>query len=609
MFTTLILIVFAASSINQLGAAGIMDKELDEFQFVHVGVVLNLNSSVGSMSDKCLSMALDDFYDLNYNYKTRVVLHKKHSEDVGSTALSVLDLLERDEVVAIIGSQSLIEAAVLIDIGRKFQVPVITFAVTSTSISPAENPYFIRTSLNDSYQIQALTEFINSVLEWQEIVLIYEDTIDGNGFIPYLTAELLTSNIKITYKHSFVKEASDSQISKELNKLKALETQVFLVHMLTSSLAYRIFDCAKDVGLMSQGYYWIITDGLSNSLPIEWTDSMEGLFGIRHYIPKSRELANFKARWNKQFYSMQSDGFLSEPNIFGLWAYDTVWSLAKAVEDSWTLPSPLYIKSPSNYSNPFSHLSKSQEGSTLLENIWNSKPIQGLSGEFHIVDGQLEPLPLEIFDVVGNEARVVGFWTPDNGFLKSIPSPKKPLRTPKKLKIAVAMNVGFPGLVQLEVNQTSNEIMYKGYCIDVFRAVIETLPSSVEFEYELLYYPIKGYERSDSAAYDKLLYYLHYKAFDAVVGDLTISADRFLVDFTLPYSDPGIAIVVPRITKPEIRSYVFFNFKLFFQGLMAVVGAVIATLLFFNFIRENLWRHCRIQMTSIFGNGTNLCAC
>ncbi|KAL9683084.1 hypothetical protein QQ045_014899 [Rhodiola kirilowii] len=109
MFTTLILIVFVASSINQLGAARIMDKELNEFQFVNVGVVLNLNSSVGSISDKCLSMALDDFYVLKYDYKTRVVLHKKHTEDVSSTALSVLDLLESDQVVAIIGSQSLIE--------------------------------------------------------------------------------------------------------------------------------------------------------------------------------------------------------------------------------------------------------------------------------------------------------------------------------------------------------------------------------------------------------------------------------------------------------------------------------------------------------------------
>lgn len=167
--------------------------------------------------------------------------------------------------MAIVGPQSSFEATFVIELGRQVQVPVLTFSVTSPSISHAKNPYFIRTAQNDSYQVQALTELIQG-FSWNEIVLIYEDTVYGNGIIPYLMDALQKSNIRITYKCAFLKEANGSHITEELNKMRGMKTQVFLVHMMTNSLGSQLFEHANAVGLMSQGYAWIITDGLSNSL-------------------------------------------------------------------------------------------------------------------------------------------------------------------------------------------------------------------------------------------------------------------------------------------------------------------------------------------------------
>uniref|UniRef100_A0A7N0VIF7 Ionotropic glutamate receptor C-terminal domain-containing protein n=1 Tax=Kalanchoe fedtschenkoi TaxID=63787 RepID=A0A7N0VIF7_KALFE len=616
--------VFLAPPVQGSGGS-LNTDDLSKFHPVHVGVVLNMNSVVGSMADICLSMALDDFYDLQYDYKTRVVLHKRHADDVVSAASAVIDLLGTGEVVAIIGPQKSIEATFAIELGWKVQVPVITFSVTSPSISPAKNPYFIRTSQNDSYQVQALTELIQG-FSWDEIVLIYEDTVYGNGIIPYLTDSLQKSNIKITYKCAFLKEANATQILEELNRMRGLKTQVFLVHMMTTSLGSQLFERANDVGLMTQGYAWIITDGLSNSLddlvPIA-IDSMDGVLGIRPYIPKSFEQANFKTRWKKQFYSLKPDSLLvSELNVFGLWAYDTVQALAKAVEDIWPLRSPL-----------------SQEGPRLLSKILNSKPTQGLSGDFHIVNGQLEPLALEIFNVIGNGERVIGYWTPKNGMSKSLNSPKrlapssvnnlrkiiwpgdstvKPLgsgipRTLKKLKIGVPRMIGFPDLGQLVLNQTTNKLMPIGYCVDVFKAVVEALPDPIKFEYELQYYPpANSYDRTST--YDELLYQVYNKTLDAVVGDTTIVADRWYVDFTLPYSDSGVSMVVPRRNlRPRNNSRDMFIFlKPFYWGLwVAVVVAFIATLLSIGFLRkmqhgenEERWRLVWIPMASIFANGT-----
>jgi ionotropic glutamate receptor len=54
---------------------------------ISVGVVLDLNSPVGGMADRCMSMALSDFYQHNHNYNTRLALLTRDSgDDVVSAA-------------------------------------------------------------------------------------------------------------------------------------------------------------------------------------------------------------------------------------------------------------------------------------------------------------------------------------------------------------------------------------------------------------------------------------------------------------------------------------------------------------------------------------------
>ena len=44
-----------------------------------VGVVLDMGSSLGRMANNCISMAVSDFYSINRNYKTRLILHTRDS--------------------------------------------------------------------------------------------------------------------------------------------------------------------------------------------------------------------------------------------------------------------------------------------------------------------------------------------------------------------------------------------------------------------------------------------------------------------------------------------------------------------------------------------------
>ncbi|CAB4262220.1 unnamed protein product [Prunus armeniaca] len=82
-----------------------------------------------------------------------------------------------------------------------------------------------------------------------------------------------------------------------------METRIFLVHM-TASLGSKVFVHAKEAGIMSKGYAWITTAGLSTLLhpkmeEAKVTGSMEGVLGVRPYEvgkPKDEDihLSKFK---------------------------------------------------------------------------------------------------------------------------------------------------------------------------------------------------------------------------------------------------------------------------------------------------------------------------
>ena len=54
---------------------------------IRVGVVLDLNSTVGKVAESYILMAVSDFYALNANYRTRLSLFIRDSRDdvVGAT--------------------------------------------------------------------------------------------------------------------------------------------------------------------------------------------------------------------------------------------------------------------------------------------------------------------------------------------------------------------------------------------------------------------------------------------------------------------------------------------------------------------------------------------
>ncbi|KAL2502313.1 Glutamate receptor 2.8 [Forsythia ovata] len=98
---------------------------------------------------------------------------------------AVLDLLNHEEVHGILGPQTATEDKFFSELGGKVHVPVISFTARSSTVPYVQNRYFVRTTLDDMYQAQALADICHG-FEWSEVVILYEDTEYGNQFLSHL---------------------------------------------------------------------------------------------------------------------------------------------------------------------------------------------------------------------------------------------------------------------------------------------------------------------------------------------------------------------------------------------------------------------------------------
>ncbi|KAL8493218.1 hypothetical protein ACS0TY_024441 [Phlomoides rotata] len=515
-----------------------LNSEQKQLQLqVPIGVVLDLNSTFGAMINSCMNIAISDFYSAHSNYKTRLQLYKKDAKSVLDVNFAVVEFVKHEEVVAILGAEGSIEKTYASALGESVLVPIVSFTERS---SAAKNRYFVRTTIDDATQAQALAAICVG-FEWPEVVIFYEES---SPFLSHLINAFQDVDIAMTYMISIPASAEDSNILKKLNKTKMKQTRVFLVHM-NPVLGGRLFSLANTAGMMSEGYAWIITDSLSiflSSIDSEARESMDGVLGIRPYIFPSRDLQSFQERWKREMQVV-------ELNIYGLWAYDAVTALAIAVEN---IRPPMDVNGTGFRNSSF--------GSRLVNELSNTR-FRGLAGDFQLVEGKLKFSALEIFNVIGNGERRVGFWTPERGITRVLSAPGEPttkglkkvfwpgdtVTKPKgrtflkteSLRIGVPFKTGFTEFVNVTIDPTTNITHASGFVIDIFLEVWEMLNLPTKYTFHLY-----NGSKSGNWTYGDMLHRIP-EEYDMVVGDTTIWAPRAsYVDFSLPYSESGVVLVV-----------------------------------------------------------------
>ncbi|XP_006845539.2 glutamate receptor 2.7 [Amborella trichopoda] len=524
---------------------------------VDVGIIMGLGSMVGKASQTSIKLAIEDFYSHHENSTTRLALHWIDSElHVFNAGMQALDLVKNKGVQAIIGPQTSTGAKFLANLGTKTKVPILSFSATSSFISSTRTPYFIRATLNDSTQAKPIASLFQAY-NWRQAIAIYEDTEYGTGLIPFLTDAFQEIGSRIEDRTILSISASDEFIVKKLYKLKHMQTRVFVVHM-NPQFASRLFRKALQLDMMSKEYAWIITDELASFLncmdPLALA-SMQGVLGVKSYITESKALANLSARW-KEIYKKEFPNEKAEeiPTIstVALRAYDAAWALALAIENSGQFRHPTHKKFTQNSPN-FTVPRKSLSGPKLLRSILKTK-FSGYSGHIQFIKGELQASAFQIVNIVEDGVKEIGFWTARNGLSRRLKHEKQNYSArssdlgrvvwPGGSMVEPRGWVVSPKGVKLRIGVPRKKYGsgVAGFSREVFLAVINALPYS--FAYKLVAFE-KG-EGANARTYDDLIYQVYLKNFDAVVGDVTIRANRSnYVDFTIPYLNSGVAMVVP----------------------------------------------------------------
>nr|CAD1825568.1 unnamed protein product [Ananas comosus var. bracteatus] len=530
-----ILFILSLLSIQQSYSASVHRPASSPFK---VGLILDLDSLMGRMALTSIRIAVDDFYAAHPRSSNHLELLVRKSNDVVTAASAAMELMMKHEVRAILGPQTSIESEFVAELGSKANVPIVAFSATSPSVSHSHSPYFLRAAANDAAQAAAIAALV-SAYGWRRVVPVYEDNDYGSALLPYLIDALDSVGAAIPNRSAIPASASDDYVSAALYRLATEQTRVFVVHM-RPDLAARFFPLASDAGMVSAGYVWIITDGLTALLgsgidAATIAESMQGVLGLAPFTPKSGRVNEFKRKWRRRFSEENPADVdvtaAAATNSYALWAYDAAWAVAAAADRL----------------GPTGH-----ELLKLLEEA----EFDGLGGEFRLDDGELNVTAFRIVNVIGEGAREIGFWTPQHGLSRRLDGsgeglagviwPGESMVEPKGwdrptsgavLRIAVPgpVDPGFHSFLDIETDAATNRTTAGGFVIDVFEAAVRQLPYALRFEYV----------PAENVSYNTLVQQVANGSYDAAVADITITANRsHQVDFTLPYMASGLSMVV-----------------------------------------------------------------
>ncbi|XVF74083.1 hypothetical protein PTKIN_Ptkin13bG0032500 [Pterospermum kingtungense] len=539
---------------------------------VNIGAIFSFDSIIGRVAKIAIDEAVKDVNsNLSLLQGTKLTVTMQNSNCSGFVGMvEALQYMEAD-VIAIIGPQCPVVAHIISHVANELQVPLLSFAATDPTLSSLQFPFFVRTTQSDLYQMTAVAEVVDHY-GWKEVIAIFIDDDGGRNGVSALSDKLAERRCKLSFRVGIQPDSIGNReaIMDILVKVALMESRIIVLHV-NSNIGFKVFSVAKYLGMMGNGYAWIATDWLSSfldsaSLPPETMDTIQGILTLRQHTPDSDQKRAFFSKWNKI-----SGGSLGL-NSYGLYAYDSVWLLAHALDAFFnqggviSFSNDSRIRSMAGSTLNLQAMSIFDDGMFLLKNILQSNFV-GLTGLLKFNSDRSLILPAyDIINVLGTGFRRIGYWSNYSGLstispetlytrppnrssasqnLYSVIWPGETLSKPrgwvfpnngKQLRIGVPNRVGYREFV----SRVQGTDTFKGFCIDVFTAAVNLLPYAVPYKF------ISYGDGLKNPNYMELVNKITTGDFDAVVGDISIVTNRTkIVDFTQPYVSSGLVVLVP----------------------------------------------------------------
>ncbi|KAL0866569.1 hypothetical protein Bca101_045687 [Brassica carinata] len=535
------------------------------FEEVSVGLVVDLGSVEGKIIKTSFTLALADFYRKNSGYRTRVSVLDRDSRGHPLVAFAAAtNLLRKAKVEVIVGAQSLPEAKLLAAISKKAKRVVISTLVPN-SLSLNKYDHFIQLTHDRTTEAKGIASLIHE-FSWKSVVVLYEDVYEWTEGLQVLTESFEDKEIHIARFDSFSLPLGEKHIMNQLREVKDSGSTVFVVHM-SEMLFSRLFQYSEKIGMMEEGYAWILTTRSMTHFEGGAIRAMQGVIGFRSYTPISKEVENFTSRV-KQLMSDDDDDddddtYIKRFSSIGVSvrAHDIACILATVVEKISRVRGRATRNGGLNLTKHDDN-SASSYASDLLKTITHSRWFKGLSGDIQINENRFLSETFELVNIVGFKERRIGEWSSGSfskrrritwpgGSGKNKITRNRVLaeKSEKKLlRVLVSASNRVPNLVSARHDPETGFLTVSGFCVEVFRTCV------APFKYDLEFIPYNG-------SYDNLAYLLSTQKhkYDAAVGDITITSNRSLyVDFSMPFTDIGIGALT-LVKKKKQGMWTFFD--------------------------------------------------
>ncbi|KAF7840355.1 glutamate receptor 2.7-like [Senna tora] len=463
---------------------------------IRIGAIVDSNSRIGKEQQIAMEIAAQNYNNTSNTHKLALYFQNPTNEPFTTTSLAE-ELIEKQKVQVIIGTQTWQEATIMAGIGSKTQVPIISFASPAITppLTPKRWPYLIRLSNNVTAHINCIADIVHS-FTWQRVIAIYEDDAYGGG--DYGMLQLLSESLQhfgsmIEYRLALppLSLLSDPSmlIQQELVKLvKQTQSRVFIVLHSSLEMVNFLFREASQIGLVDRDSAWIIPESITNvmdSVDKSGISYMEGSLGIKtYYVENSSQYKDFQGQFRRRFRAKNPEEDNINPGFYALQAHDSIKIVIQALEKM------------------------ASTRSDLLREILSSN-FHGLSGDIHFEEGQLLQNPtLRVVNVVGKSYKEIEFWTQEVGFFTgddaksstqglggvvqwpgNLPRNPKGWKMPikqKPMRIAIPGRTAFSKFVKVVYGENPAENEYTGFCIEIFKMVLDLLEYDLPYEFHPL---------------------------------------------------------------------------------------------------------------------------
>ena len=523
-----------------------------------------------------IDMAVEEVNSVSNSYSLQVIYHQYsyQSSDVFDSVCASLE----EGVIGLVASGSSNNVKIIAEIATNFHVPSISPTATNPFIQQTETTeYLLNLMPSDYEQCKAIFELLKHH-EWKDFsILTSADDYGINGMLK-LQSLAMAQGYKILNNQQFVVPGSHHNsaysqldIKMELEVIKQSLSKI-IVLICDGWYSPTIFRQARDVGLMTNEYAWIVTDGIATQpIVLEENgtipDYLNGLLGTRPTI--SLNSPQYKSLYNKFLTKFPEKRF----NLGGyvLTLYDTIKVFADGLnlyyQENQLMETKEFYCHQNILNGEYQYW---ENGYKFLSALKRVDLDTGMTGHIQFDKmGWPRNVVYDVLNIQNQNFVRIGTWKLVSNELK-LPykaiyfdhSDTAPTSKPKTLKGSKFICGILP--IKPFIIETSGpcegKSCYTGYMIDL----IERLKIDLQFEYEFVQPHDRKWGSYNSSVQDwtGLVRQLVYNEIDIAAVPLSVNSGReHIIDFSFPFMDSSNTAVMRASKSTQNRFFFLLPFE------------------------------------------------